>query len=91
MLVLGLQGSPRKGNTDYLLTTFMSEAEKLGARTHVVDATKRNILPCKEYIVCEKKGFCPIDDDMKHDIYPLLRSRCFGFRPSARERPTNAP
>jgi protein-tyrosine-phosphatase len=30
-------------------------------------------VPCKEYIVCEKKGFCPIDDDMKHQIYPLLR------------------
>jgi multimeric flavodoxin WrbA/protein-tyrosine-phosphatase len=26
-----------------------------------------------EYILCEKKGICPIDDDMKHEIYPLLR------------------
>jgi len=73
MLVLGLQGSPRKGNTDYLLTTFLEEAEKLGARTQVVEAAKKNIIPCKEYVVCEKKGFCPIDDDMKHEIYPLLR------------------
>ena len=22
---------------------------------------------------CEKKGFCPIDDDMPHEIYPLIR------------------
>ncbi len=74
MLVLGLQGSPRKkGNTNYLLSTFMDEAEKFGARTQVVDATHKNIIPCKEYIVCEKKGFCPIDDDMKDEIYPLLR------------------
>ena len=74
MLVLGLQGSPRKkGNTNYLLSTFMDEAEKLGARTQVIDATRKNIIPCKEYIVCEKKGFCPIDDDMKDEIYPLLR------------------
>ncbi len=74
MFVLGLQGSPRKkGNTSYLLSTFMNEAEKLGARTQVIDATQKNIIPCKEYIVCEKKGFCPIDDDMKHEIYPLLR------------------
>jgi multimeric flavodoxin WrbA len=36
MLVLGLQGSPRKkGNTNYLLSTFMDEAEKFGARTQV--------------------------------------------------------
>jgi multimeric flavodoxin WrbA/protein-tyrosine-phosphatase len=74
MFVLGLQGSPRKkGNTSYLLSAFMSEAEKLGARTQVVEVDKKNIVPCKEYIVCEKKGFCPIDDDMKHEIYPLLR------------------
>ena len=74
MWVLGLQGSPRKkGNTSFLLSTFMNEAERLGARTHVVDVDKKNIIPCKEYIVCEKKGFCPIDDDMTHEIYPLLR------------------
>lgn len=74
MLVLGLQGSPRrKGNTNYLLTTFLSEASNLGAKTQIVEVAKKNIVPCKEYIVCEKKGFCPIDDDMKHEIYPLLR------------------
>ena len=74
MLVLGLQGSPRKkGNTNFLLTTFMKAAEKEGAHTHVVDVTRKNIIPCKEYVVCEKKGFCPIDDDVKDEIYPLLR------------------
>ena len=74
MLVLGLQGSPRKkGNSDYLLSAFMEAAEGLGARTQVVDVCRRHIEPCKELIVCEKKGFCPIDDDMKHEIYGLLR------------------
>ena len=75
MLVLGLQGSPRKkGNTSYLLSTFMEEAAALGASTRIVDVTRKNILPCKELVVCEKKGFCPIDDEMKHEIYPLLRA-----------------
>jgi len=74
MLVLGLQGSPRKkGNTSFLLSAFMKEAERLGALTHVIEVDKQNIVPCKEYIVCEKKGFCPIDDDMSRRIYPLLR------------------
>ena len=37
MLILGLQGSPRKkGNTDYLLKAFMQEAEKFGAKTHLI-------------------------------------------------------
>ncbi len=75
MLVLGLQGSPRKkGNTAHLLSTFMAEAEALGAQTRIIETDRMNIIPCKEYIVCEKKGFCPIDDDMKHEIYPLLRA-----------------
>jgi arsenate reductase len=74
MLVFGLQGSPRKkGNTNFLLSTFMEAAEKKGARTYTVDVTKKNIFPCKEYTVCEKKGFCPIDDDVRDEIYPLLR------------------
>ncbi|MFZ0135203.1 MAG: NAD(P)H-dependent oxidoreductase [Desulfobacterales bacterium] len=74
MLVLGLQGSPRKkGNTRFLLSTLLEEAERLGARTRTIEIASRNILPCKELVVCEKKGFCPIDDDMKSDIYACLR------------------
>ena len=74
MLVLGFQGSPRrKGNTSYLLATFMQAAEKLGAQTRIVEVPRKNIIPCKELVVCEKKGYCPIDDDVKTEIYPLIR------------------
>lgn len=73
MLVLGLMGSPRKnGNTDFLLSLFMKEIEKAGVRTHIVEVGKKNIMPCMEYSVCEKKGTCPIDDDMD-EVYSLLR------------------
>jgi multimeric flavodoxin WrbA/protein-tyrosine-phosphatase len=74
MLFLGLQGSPRKkGNSKFLLELFMKRAENMGARTHIVDVTRKNIIPCKEYVVCEKKGYCPIEDDVRDEIYPLLR------------------
>jgi multimeric flavodoxin WrbA/protein-tyrosine-phosphatase len=74
MFVLGLQGSPRrKGNTDFLLQTLLQEAQKLGAHTHCVEVARRNIVACKELIVCEKKGYCPIEDDMASEIYGLLR------------------
>lgn len=74
MFILGLQGSPRrKGNTSHLLSLCMAEAERAGALTHTIEIDKRHILPCKEYLVCDKKGTCPIDDDMKHDIYALIR------------------
>jgi len=74
MLILGLQGSPRKkGNTNFLLSTFLQAAERRGAVTQAIQVVERNILPCKEYVVCEKKGYCPIDDDMASEIYGLLR------------------
>ena len=74
MFVLGLQGSPRKkGNTDYLLNTFMQAAADHGALTHVIDTCRQEIVPCKELVVCEKKGYCPIDDEMSQDMYTLVR------------------
>lgn len=75
MFVLGLQGSPRKkGNTNYLLKTFMNEAEKLGARTHVIEVAKKNIIPCKGCFSCEKNGYCVTkNDDMNPGIFALLR------------------
>lgn len=74
MLALGLQGSPRKkGNSDLLLTMFMDALQRRGATAHTIQVTRQQIEPCKELTVCEKKGFCPIDDDMGRQIYALLR------------------
>ncbi len=74
MLVLGLQGSPRKnGNTDFLLSGFMKEVEKLGAETLNLQVCDQHIIPCQECSICEKRGFCPLEDDMAPVIFPLLR------------------
>jgi protein-tyrosine-phosphatase/putative NADPH-quinone reductase len=74
MLALGLQGSPRKrGNSDLLLAAFMDELNKRGVLSRTIQVTRKNIEPCKELTVCEKKGLCPIDDDMAREIYGLLR------------------
>ena len=74
MFALGLQGSPRKkGNSDLLLSMFMHSLERQGAETLTIDVCRRAIEPCKELTVCEKKGTCPIDDDMSREIYGLLR------------------
>jgi len=73
MFVLGLQGSPRiHGNTALLLSAFLDEAERLGAHTERVNVSNKKITPCQECGTCEKKGFCPIDDDMQQ-MYPLVR------------------
>jgi arsenate reductase (thioredoxin) len=74
MLVLGLQGSPRrKGNTAFLLDLFLEEARLLGARTTVVSPAREAIAACKGCGACEKKGVCVSDDVMARSIYPLLR------------------
>jgi multimeric flavodoxin WrbA len=74
MLALGLQGSPRKkGNSDQLLAAVMTALENRGARTRTIQVTRHHIDPCKELTVCEKKGLCPIQDDMEKEIYGLLR------------------
>jgi len=72
MLILGLQGSPRKkGNTAFLLSTFMAEAAALGAATETVEVCRSDIRPCMELVVCEKKGFCTIHDELESRVYGL--------------------
>ncbi len=73
MFVLGLQGSPRlQGNTSVLLSAFLDEAERLGARAHRLNASRVKVASCQECGTCEKKGACAIDDDMQQ-IFPMLR------------------
>ncbi len=75
MHILGLQGSPRKkGNTNDLLSMFLKETKKYGATTEIIDVNRHDIVPCKELIVCEKKGFCPIKDDMDKFIYARIKN-----------------
>ena len=74
MFVLGIQGSPRKnGNADFLLTSFLKACEDFGARTEVIRPEDLDIQPCKELIVCEKKGFCPLKDQMETGGYRKVK------------------
>ncbi|WP_051283795.1 NAD(P)H-dependent oxidoreductase [Desulforegula conservatrix] len=74
MLVLGIQGSPRKkGNTAHLLSIFMKAAAEMGAETITINPYDYKISPCLEYTACEKTGTCPIKDDVETLIYPLMR------------------
>ncbi|GAB6097505.1 hypothetical protein JCM14469_37590 [Desulfatiferula olefinivorans] len=74
MRITGLMGSPRKkGNTAFLLDTFLAEAERHGAETHRIHVPDLAVTPCTGCGRCERKGFCRFDDDMPNRIYPLLR------------------
>ncbi len=74
MLVLGLQGSPRKkGNTIHMLSLFLKQAEKRGFETKTIDALKINCNPCIGCGNCERTGFCVFKDAMAEEVFPLFR------------------
>jgi multimeric flavodoxin WrbA len=57
----------------YLLNRFLDACENRGARTETIPLDRLKIQPCRELVVCEKKGFCPIKDEMEPRIYGLIR------------------
>ena len=74
MFVVGIQGSPRKkGNTDLLLSSFLEECERRGAQTRTILPHEMDVRACRELIEKEKKGFCPIRDEMESEGYALMR------------------
>ncbi len=64
MLVMGINGSPRKGNSYRLLDNFLKGAKEAGFETILIDACKIKITPCQECGYCSKEGICRIDDEM---------------------------
>jgi multimeric flavodoxin WrbA/protein-tyrosine-phosphatase len=75
MLILGLQGSPRKGgNTDTLLASFLEKASQAGAAVKTIQVARAGIVPCIGCGYCETHGTCVLaDDPMSTELYGLLR------------------
>jgi len=76
MKVVGICGSPRKGNTEWMLRKLLKEAAKAGAETELILLRENDIKGCDGCLSCEaggkeRKGICRIQDDMQQ-IYPKL-------------------
>jgi len=71
--ILGICGSPRKGNTEFMLRTILDSAKKSGAKTELILLRNLKIKHCNGCGVCEKTKSCVINDDMKK-IYPKIFS-----------------
>lgn len=73
MLVLGLNGSPRKGgNTQFLLSLFMEQMTDKGYDVRVVKPSDFNFNRCTGCGTCELKGHCVFKDDFSDMFLPLL-------------------
>ena len=76
MKILAVSGSPRKGNTEWMLTRLMELLAENGHQTELLLLRKLTVKTCNGCLTCEtggkqRKGTCNIGDDMQ-DIYPKL-------------------
>jgi multimeric flavodoxin WrbA len=76
MKVVGICGSPRKGNTEWMLGKLLEEVAQSGVETELILLRKLAIKSCDGCLSCElggkeRKGLCKIQDDMQQ-IYPKL-------------------
>jgi multimeric flavodoxin WrbA len=76
MKILGISGSPRKGNTEWMLDKLLATTAQNGAEVELLLLRKMDIKRCTGCLECEaggkeRKGICQIKDDMQK-IYPKL-------------------
>ena len=76
MKIIGVCGSPRKGNSEWMLRTLLEIAAASGAESEVLLLRKMDIRTCRGCLACEeggreRKGICKINDDMT-GVYPKL-------------------
>jgi len=65
MKIVAICGSPRKGNTEFMLKTLLDSAKKEGAETELVLLREKNIEFCNGCHICGgSSGKCSIKDDM---------------------------
>lgn len=76
MKVIGICGSPRLGNTEWMLRKLLEMAGNAGVQTELVLLREKDIKGCDGCLSCEtggkeREGICRIKDDMQ-DIYLKL-------------------
>ncbi len=76
MKILGVSGSPRKGNTEWMLSKLLEIAAQSGAEVELLLLRKMDVRMCRGCLTCEeggqeRKGICKIKDDMM-EVYPKL-------------------
>jgi multimeric flavodoxin WrbA len=77
MKIIGVCGSPRKGNTEWMLSTLFKELNRMGAETELLLLRKMDVQLCRGCLACEKggkdrPGVCVIKDDMNAVYLKLL-------------------
>ena len=79
MKILAVCGSPRRGNTEWMLTNLSEDLQQGGAEVEMLLLRNMDVKMCRGCLACEKggkerKGECVIKDDMA-SVYPKLLAR----------------
>jgi len=70
--IIGICGSPRKGNCEILLKEALRNAEKEGAKTEIVFLREKKIEMCDGCCECDTAKKCHFNDDM-NDIIDKMK------------------
>ena len=76
MKILGISGSPRKGNSEWMLRRLLEMLSRAGHSADLVLLREMSIKQCRGCLACEsggagRSGKCKIHDDVK-DILPRM-------------------
>lgn len=72
MKITGISGSPREGNSLWLLQKFLEVVEDEGHEVHLVKLKDMNLNFCDGCLICEEIRSCNQKDDMEI-IYNILK------------------
>ncbi len=84
MKLLGVCGSPRKGNTEWMLRKFLEASAKAGAETEIILLKDKDIKLCTGCLSCDaggkdRKGVCKIHDDMQQILPKMIEADGIAF------------
>ena len=84
MKLLAICGSPRKGNTEFMLNTVLDVLKEKGFDTELILLREKKIEHCNGCLTCEDTGKCVINDDaidinkkFKESDILILGSPCY--------------
>lgn len=84
MKIVAICGSPRKGNTEWMLSKVLESARAEGAETELLLLKDRDIRTCRGCLTCEvgddrQPGVCVIKDDMEGLLPKMLAADAIVF------------
>ncbi|HID47474.1 MAG TPA: flavodoxin family protein [Methanothermococcus okinawensis] len=72
MKVVGISGSPRNGNTAFLVKEALKAVEEEGIETQYISLAGKKLNPCLACDGCKKEGKCVVMDDINDILEEMV-------------------